>query len=123
MIQKNEKEVVQSISIHFPKTIDRKFYDLFIEEYGKPNSIQVIRNQQLVSESNLKDKNDKILQTARKVTFDLAEGTFEDKPLFIIWKKEGFYIQAYLRHEQKISEVTFSLESPPSFNINSNKKE
>ncbi|WP_103069105.1 hypothetical protein [Aquimarina sediminis] len=119
-ILKNEKEVVQSISIHFPKTINRKFYDLFVEEYGKPNNIQVIKGQEFVSESHLKDKNGKILQTARKGNFDLVEGTFDEKPLFIIWKKENFYVQAFLRHEQNISEITFSLEGPSSLNVKPN---
>lgn len=105
----DKKNVVQSISIHFGSVIDRPFYNSFIEKYGKPDHIQIIENKQLESESFLKDDNGKIIQTARKGTFDLREGTFEEKPLYIIWKKDGFQIKAFLRHEQNISEVTFSV--------------
>lgn len=105
----NKEGTVESISIHFRKVIDRQFYDLFIEKYGKPDHVQIVENRQLESESITKDETGKVIETLRKSTFDLREGTFEEKPLYIIWKKEGFQIKAFLRHEQKISEVTFSV--------------
>ncbi len=106
----NEKDIVESISIHFSSVINRQFYDEFLGAYGKPDNIQVIENRQLESESVKKDDDGKIIETLRKSTFDLREGTFEEKPLYIIWKKENYEIKAFLRHKQNISEITFSLE-------------
>lgn len=105
----NDKEMVTSISVHFRKIIDRPFYDSFVREYGSPSSIQIIKKRQIESEIVLKNDSSKVDQTLRKGTVDLSEGSFEDKPLFIIWKKESYQIKAFLRHEQNISEIIFSI--------------
>ena len=106
-ITTNEKDIVQSISVHFRKVIPREFYDSFIKKYGEPNNIQIIENRQVISEGMNKDPNFKAY--LKKSTFDLREGTFEEKPLYIIWKKEQFQIKAFLRHKQNISEITFRI--------------
>ncbi len=119
-VQIDQKEVVRSISIHFPKVIDREFYDLFVKKYGNPKHTYIMSNmKEIISkeDNSQNNKNDlSFHQNLRKREGDLIEGTFDDKPLFMIWEKENFYIQAFLRHKQNISEVMFSLESPP-FNI------
>ena len=104
----NEKDTVQSITVHFQKVIDRQFYDVFVEKYGKPDNIQIIENRQVESEDVIKDDNGKIVESLRKSTLSLREGRFEEKPLYIIWKKEIFEVKVFLKHEQNISEVTFS---------------
>lgn len=104
-IQTNEKDIVQSISIHFREVITREFYDSFIQQYGEPNNIQVIENRRTVSESF----GEGFYQHLRKSTFDLREGTFDENPLYIIWEKEHFQIKAFLRHKMNISEITFSI--------------
>ncbi len=106
--KKNDK--TKSISIHFRKVIDHQFYGAFIEKYGKPDNIQIIESRQVESESVIKNDDGQVIKTLRKSTFGLREGRFEEKPLYIIWKKETFEIKAFLRHEQNISEVTFSLK-------------
>ncbi|WP_346880774.1 hypothetical protein [uncultured Algibacter sp.] len=105
----DDKDMLQSISIHFPKILNRKFYDLFIKKCGNPDNIQVIENRKIESKSFVKDDNGKVVQTLRKSTFDLREGSFEEKPLYIIWKKDNYEIKAFLRHKQNISEITFSM--------------
>ncbi|NMH89824.1 hypothetical protein [Flavivirga algicola] len=109
-IMTNEKDTVQSITVHFQKVIDRQFYDSIVEKYGKPDNIQIIENRQLESESVTEDDEGQVIQTLRKSTFSLKEGSFEERPLYIIWKKESFEVKAFLRHEQNISEITFSLK-------------
>ncbi|WP_418639611.1 hypothetical protein [Winogradskyella sp.] len=105
----NENDTVQSISVHFREVINRQFYDSFNKDYGKPNSILVIENRKTISKTITKDKNGNIIQSLRKGEFDLREGNFEEKPLYIIWKKEDYQIKAFLRHKQNMSELTFSL--------------
>lgn len=107
----DEKDAVKSITVHFRKVIDHEFYYLFIKDYGEPNHIQIIENRQILSESFTKDDNGEIINHLKKSTFDLREGAFEEKPLYIIWEKENFQIKAFIRHKQNISEVTFSLAS------------
>ena len=107
-IKTDKIDKIQSVTIHFRKTIDRKFYDLFTNDYGEPNSILVIDKRNIISESTLRDDNNKVIQTSRKSELELKEGTFEDKPLYIIWEKDNYEIKALLRHKTGISEITFS---------------
>ena len=109
-IMTNEKDTVQSITVHFRKIITRQFYDSIIKKYGEPNNIQVIENRQTESESTIKDDNGKIVERLSKSSFDLREGSFDESPLYIIWKKETFNIKVFLRHEQNMSEITFSIK-------------
>ncbi|MFC4636668.1 hypothetical protein ACFO3O_22375, partial [Dokdonia ponticola] len=89
-----ETDIVQSITIHFIGMIDRTFYDAFNGTYGEPNHIQIIENRQLESETFIRGENGKVIQHLAKNTFDLREGTFEEKPLWIVWEKEGYEIKA-----------------------------
>ena len=104
-IQTNENDVVESISIHFRKVITRDFFDSFIQQYGEPNNIQVIENRRIIGESF----GEGFYQHLKKSTFDLREGSFEENPLYIIWKKDNYQIKAFLRHKMNISEITFSV--------------
>uniref|UniRef100_UPI0040493FCE hypothetical protein n=1 Tax=Gelidibacter sp. TaxID=2018083 RepID=UPI0040493FCE len=106
-ISTNENDIVQSVTIHFNEIISRPSYNLLIKSYGKPSNIQVIENRQIISESNYEEDNFK--QHLTKRTFDLREGTFEENPLYIIWKKETYQIKAFLRQNQNMSEITFSI--------------
>ena len=106
-ITTNEKGIVESITLHFQGMIHREFYDAFNKVYGEPDHIQVIENRQFVSESFIKDDNGKVTEHLRKNTFDVREGTFEEKPLWIIWEREHFQIKAFLRHKNNRSEMTF----------------
>lgn len=107
-INTNPNDTIESITIHFREVINNRFYNLFTEKYGKPDSILVIKNRQTVSETILKDKDGKINQHLRKNKIDLEEGTFEENPLYIIWKKKNYEIKAFLRHKTGISEITFN---------------
>jgi len=105
-IMPNENDTIQSITIHFSKLINRESYDSFIEKYGEPNNIQIIENKKIISTSISEDEG--FNQKLTKSTFDLREGSFEEKPLFIIWKKDGFQIKLFFRYEQNKTELIFS---------------
>ncbi|WP_452603055.1 hypothetical protein [Pontimicrobium sp. MEBiC06410] len=105
-VVKTENDTLHSITIHFRDVINRQFFDTFNEKYGEPDNIQIIENRKVISRSTGKEK-DIFHQKLTKSTFDLREGTFEEKPLFIIWKKENYHIRAFLRHKQNISEIRF----------------
>ncbi len=108
-IKTNDKDAVEAISILFQKVITRQFYDTFVKEYGEPIHTQVITKRKEVIEKQEKTDSD-FASNAKKYEIELREGTFEENPLYIIWKKEGYEIKAFLRHEQNISEVTFSMQ-------------
>lgn len=120
-IEKNEEETVRSISIHFRQVINRAFYDSFVEKYGKPDQVYIEGKRTLISKSLTKDEHGKIIGSASKGESDLTQGTFDEQPLFMIWEKEGYYIQAFLRHKQNICEIEFSIDSP-RFNLKPKKK-
>ncbi|WP_299212894.1 hypothetical protein [uncultured Dokdonia sp.] len=106
-LETNENDLVHSVTINFQGMLDRDFYDNFNVAYGKPQHIQIIENRQLENETFIRDENGNITQHLKKSTFDLREGTFEEQPLWIIWRKEGFEIKAFLRHKNNRSEITF----------------
>ena len=105
----DDYKTVKSITILFQGVINRSFYDAFTAQYGKPDHILIAENRQLTEEGTI--KNDTGKWEAKKYTIDLREGTFEENPLYIVWKKEDYQIKAYLRPEQNMSEITFSLLS------------
>lgn len=105
----DRKDYVESITVHFRGVIDREFYDAFIEVYGKPNQIQIIEEIIPINKETIIDKENNIKQELLKKEFILREGTFDENPLYIIWKKENFQIKAFLRRKQNISEITYSV--------------
>ena len=107
VITKDDDKTVESITIHFNSIINRSFYDAFIAHYGEPDKILIIKNKQLEDEATITD--DIGSWQGKKYTIDLREGVFEENPLYIIWEKDDYQIKAFLRHEQNISEITFSL--------------
>ena len=107
-VQTDKNDTVQSVTVYFHRLINREFYDAFNEAYGKPSSILVIEKRTVISEYNGEDEMHGFKQYLRKSELELEEGTFEEKPLYIIWQKEKYQIKALLRHEQNMSEITFS---------------
>ncbi|MEW7277511.1 hypothetical protein ABW636_02820 [Aquimarina sp. 2201CG1-2-11] len=111
-VETDKNDTVEEITIHFGKVINRQFYDLFVEKYGEPIHIYVLSDLKVVSKIDSQESNDPFHQNLTKREGDLIKGTFDDKPLFMIWEKDDFYIQAFMRYEQNISEITFSVDSP-----------
>ena len=107
-IQTDRNNSIQSINIKFNSIIDFNFYEAFNEVYGVPNNILVIEKRNILSEENIKDETYGFNQFLRKSELDLREGSFEEKPLYILWKKENYQIKALLRHKQGVSEIIFT---------------
>ncbi|WP_346880773.1 hypothetical protein [uncultured Algibacter sp.] len=106
----NEDQKVQSISVLFRKVIDSQFYNAFIVNYGEPDHIQVVLNKKEIKEDYPKENNNDFTRNAKKYEIELKEGSFNEKPLYIIWKKDNYEIKAFLRHKQNMSEITFSIK-------------
>jgi hypothetical protein len=108
-ITTDENNIIKTITLHFREVINREFYNSLNYEYGEPNAIQIISNRKLESKTIIKDEHGKTIETLKKNTFDLREGSFEEKPLFILWEKESFQLKALLKHNQSRSQMTFSI--------------
>nr|WP_321237229.1 hypothetical protein [uncultured Psychroserpens sp.] len=111
-IKTNQNQKIQSVSIKFYEAFNRHFFDLFVEKYGEPDSILIPDNIKIINDKNENDSTSSMFQKVRATEFDLREGTFEEKPLYIIWEKESYQIKAFLRHRQNMSEITFNLKEP-----------
>ncbi len=109
IITNDDKEVI-SVTIHFNGIINDFFYNSFILDYNNPTTIQVIDSRKILSEETLNHKNN-IQQHLKQREISLREGTFEEKPLFMLWNNKKFQIKVFIRHEQNISELTFRLPS------------
>jgi len=108
-LQTNINNTVKSITLHFNELLNLEFYKSSILEYGMPSSILIIDKRHIISENFVEDDKHNFNQHLRKSELELREGTFEENPLYIIWKKDKYMIKALLRHDQNISEITFSL--------------
>ncbi len=108
-IQTDKNDTIQSVTIYFHKLINRQFYDAFNRVYGEPNNILIIDKRTVISENNEEDETYGFKQHTRKSDLELREGSFEENPLYIIWKKDSYEIKALLRHKQNTSELTFKL--------------
>lgn len=106
----DENDTTETITVHFFEVINRKFYDSFMGTYGKPDSILVMHNPKNISKQTVTDTINNLTQEIVKREFDLREGTFEEKPLYIIWEKDNYQVKAFLRHKQNISEIIFSVK-------------
>lgn len=109
-IHKDDREVVNSITVHLLEVLNFKSFNLMVTQYGAPDHIWVATKTTLISET-IDDSNPEFKQRLTKSEQDLREGTFEEKPLVIIWNKKDFEIKVLFRHEQNQSKITYrSLE-------------
>ena len=109
-IYKDDREVVHSITVHLLEVLNFKSFNLMVAQYGAPDHIWVATNTSMISET-IEDSNPEFKQRLTKSEQDLREGTFEEKPLVIIWNKKDFEIKVLFRYEQNQSKITYrSLE-------------
>ncbi|WP_452600771.1 hypothetical protein [Pontimicrobium sp. MEBiC06410] len=107
-VKKDKNNKIETIYISFNSIISRDFFDLFNAQYGKPNSIQIIAKRTLEQESINKNENGEIRSNSKKYSLDLKEGSFDEKPLYITWKKDDYEIKALLIHKEGRSKIIFS---------------
>lgn len=100
----DKAKTIEELSIGLSGIIDKAFYNDMINRYGSPNSILI--KDKLISESQSKNDGE-INQSLKKRMFSLKEGKFEDKPLYVLWNKEGYQIRIMLYYENSLTGVTF----------------
>lgn len=98
----DNREKIKAIDLKLGTLIDKSFYDNFVSIYGTPDKIIV--SDVIVSESEKKTQN----KTLKKTEHKARQGTFEEKPTFIIWEKEDFQLRILMKYPQEISEITFT---------------
>lgn|SRR5690606_4629378 len=101
----NNENIIDSITLYFHGIIDKGFYSSFTNDFGNPSTIQVIENVEIISEEKLTES--PFSQHLRKNFIETKEGTFDEKPLFMIWDKESYQIKILLNHQSNISIITF----------------
>ena len=108
--KKEGREIVNSITVHLLEVLNFKTFNSLVAQYGAPDHIWVATNTSMISET-INDSNPEFKQRLTKSEHDLREGTFEEKPLVIIWNKGDFEIKVLFRYEQNQSKITYrSLE-------------
>ena len=100
--------IVQELSTAFPVIIDWLFYDKMIKCYGYPNTIQVIDKliKEKKTENNI-EYNGGFNQSLKKRFVTTKEGEFENKPIFILWKKENYDIKLMFYYKENATQLTF----------------
>lgn len=101
----NEKKIITSVKINLISLVDKSTYAELVKLYGEPNHILV--PDRLLYDSNM-NYNSSLGQTTRKKVIKTREGTFEEKPIFIIWKKRNFEIQVLMKYSKNVSEISFT---------------
>jgi len=100
----NNQNKIESVTIHFTNLVNRKFLNSFTLDYDNQTTTQVFGDKVLVDEGYSDDGN----QYLKQHKGELREGTFEENPLFLLWRKKEFKIMVFMRYELGVSEITFS---------------
>ncbi len=106
IINTNNQDIIKDITIYISGVINRPFYDAFIDSYDNPKSIQITDKVKSISKSDGKGQ---FSRNSEKRFLTTKEGTFEEKPLYILWEKKGYQIKILLKHNMDTSEISFSL--------------
>lgn len=105
-ISTNKKDdIIDAITFYFKEIINDSFYNAFINDFGIPDSIQVVENIKIISEGENEEAG--FNQYLRKSFIETREGGFEEKPFYMIWNKENYQIKILLNHKLNITTITF----------------
>lgn len=86
----DEDSMLNSVILSLVEVVNKEIFELLNQEFGKPVGIKVIDHDfplKKVSETRIDDNH-----TVRKGYVTLKEGTFEDNPLFVIWKMGDYEV-------------------------------
>ncbi len=100
-ITKNDK--IDELKIQLVDLIDEDFFNSLVNQYGKPDSILIIDKIIKISETI----DDKTKAEFVKNEIKTKVGTFQEKPLYIIWDTEEFQIKILMKYKQRKTEITF----------------
>ena len=110
IIISNKNYVVDSITFYFNEIISKTFYDSFVRDFGRPNTIQVVEKTEIL-DSGVNDEDQRFAQYLEKRFLTTREGSFEEKPIYMIWKNKKFQIKILQRYSQNITEIVFRVPS------------
>lgn len=96
-----ENATVDSITFYFKGIIDSSFYNAFVNEFGIPDTIQIVDNIKVISEE------ENTGQYLKKSFIETRDGSFEENPLYMIWNKEGYQINIFIKNSSNTSEIIF----------------
>lgn len=103
----DERDIINSITIYYNEVVDKRFYKSFISDYNSPTTIQVVEKIEVISKSS--NVFDSIIQNVEKRFLKTTEGSFDEKPLYMLWDKKDYQIKILMRYSQNKSEITFRL--------------
>lgn len=101
-------DIISSISIPFKSVFSLEFFNLFIENYGVPDSIFVKTGEKIIGKSEEKDESKSFKQKLTQTIFEIKEGELEYKPSFIFWKKENYTIKISMYYNENVCSITFN---------------
>ncbi|WP_281989797.1 hypothetical protein [Aquimarina aggregata] len=87
--------LIQNFTIYVDEIVNQSFFDLMVEEYGKPNSM--FKEGDIISQEKTTVKND-FLELQGATVSSIEECTFEESPRYIVWRKEGYDIEVIIGH-------------------------
>lgn len=102
VIHTNDNGIVKKITLNLTGLIEDAFYDAFVKDFGLPTSIQITDTTKIISETI-----GVFNQTMRKSFITTREGAFEEKPLYIIWKKKHFQIRILMNYSGNKTRISF----------------
>ncbi len=106
-ISTNDNNAIKNVSFVLIGAIDRPFYNILVKEYGIPQSLLVIDQ----TSTNGPTKGD--YGTSQEWLYSTKEGTFEDNPLSIVWRKRHYQINISITPPTTpkaviVTEITFT---------------
>ena len=110
----NDNSIIESINISMLELIDKDFYTSFTKDFGEPKSIQVVDTSKVLSKKTTIDDG---ISTKRvqKNFITTRNGTFDDKPLYMIWEKENFHIKILMEYSNNRSNINIKIPSRKTF--------
>lgn len=94
--------------MYFNTIIDFKFYNLFVDNYGKPSNRFVKTGNSSVNKSAEDDESKSLKQKLKQTFFETKEGEFEDKPSGVFLEKENYTIKIIVFYDENFSSITFA---------------
>ncbi len=97
----DDQKLIEKIRFTAP-VINRTTFDAIVDKYGEPDEMtkkDKVTTFKPVSSDGI---------SATESVFTVIECTFDENPLFIIWKKNHYQIKITIKNEFNVSDVEFS---------------
>lgn len=99
----DNNQKINNINVSLTSLINESFYNSFVEIYGEPSSIMV-EGEIINSKKSTFKKGKAIVTKEHRKT---KQGSFNDNPRFIVWKKDNYLIEVLMKYEQGKSEISY----------------